>query len=144
MAEMQGFPVKKGQIKKGDVFTSPFLYTELLLLLPDLSEALAAVNGTIRLGIEGDLRLTAAASASGSEILPRTTGSGLTSVSAGLAALGLVLETALCIELLLTGSEHEFLAALFAYKRLVFVHVLYPLFDSFAQVRISSFDAGSV
>ena len=35
--------------------------------------------------------------------------------TAGLAALGLVLEAALCVELLLAGGEYEFLAAFLAY-----------------------------
>ena len=38
----------------------------------------------------------------------------LARVTAGLAALGLVLEAALRVELLLTGGEHELVAALFA------------------------------
>ncbi len=46
----------------------------------------------------------------------------LASVAASLAALGLVLEAALRIELLLTGGEHELLAALLANQSLVFVH----------------------
>ena len=48
----------------------------------------------------------------------------LAGVTAGLAALGLVLEAALRIELLLTGGENELFAALFAYQGLVFVHLL--------------------
>ena len=85
-----------------------------LVLLAHLGEALAAVDGTIRLGLEGNLRLAAAGSAGSGEILPGTTGSGLAGVTAGLAALGLVLEAALSVELLLTGGEHELVAALFA------------------------------
>ena len=79
-----------------------------------LSEALAAEHGTVGLGLEGNLCLAAAASAGSSEELTGTTGSVLAGVAASLAALGLVLEAALCVELLLTGGEHEFLAALFA------------------------------
>ena len=79
-----------------------------------LSEALAAEYGTIGLGLEGHLCLTAATSAGSSEELTGATGVVLASVTAGLAALGLVLEATLCVEFLFTGGENEFLAALFA------------------------------
>ena len=85
-----------------------------LALGTHLSEALAAVHGTIGLGLEGNLCLTAAAGAGGSEELTGATGAVLAGVTAGLAALGLVLEATLSVELLLTGSENEFVAALFA------------------------------
>ena len=80
-----------------------------------LSEALAAVHGTVGLGLEGNLRLAAATSAGSGEELTGATGSVLASVTASLAALGLVLEAALCVELLFTGGEHELIAAFFAY-----------------------------
>jgi len=83
-------------------------------VLAHLSEAGAAVNGTIALGLEGHLGLAAALSADSGEVLTGTAGGVLASVAAGLAALGLVLEAALSIELLLTGGENEFLATLFA------------------------------
>ena len=79
-----------------------------------LSEALAAENGTIGLGLEGHLSLAAATCAGSGEELTGTAGSVLASVTASLAALGLVLEAALCVELLLTSGENEFVAALFA------------------------------
>ena len=85
-----------------------------LTLVAHLSEALAAVNGTIGLGLEGNLCLTAATGASSGEELTGATGAVLAGITAGLAALGLVLEAALCVELLLTGGENEFVAALFA------------------------------
>ena len=78
-------------------------------------EALAAVDGTVALGLEGHLGLSAAGGADSGEVLPRAAGGVLAGVAAGLAALGLVLEAALCVELLLTGGEHELLAALFAH-----------------------------
>jgi hypothetical protein len=43
------------------------------------------------------------------------TASVLAGVTAGLAALGLVYETLLSVELLLTGGKDELIAALFAY-----------------------------
>ena len=79
-----------------------------------LSEALAAEYGTVGLGLEGHLCLAAAACASSGEELTGATGIVLASITAGLAALGLILEAALCVELLLTGGEHELLAAIFA------------------------------
>ena len=91
-----------------------FFYWQILALGTDLSEALAAEHGTVGLGLKGNLSLAAAACASSSEELTGTTGSILASVAAGLAALGLVLEATLCVELLLTGGENEFVAALFA------------------------------
>ena len=85
-----------------------------LALVTHLSEALAAEHGTVGLGLEGHLGLTTAAGAGSGEELTGTTGSVLASVTASLAALGLVLEAALCVEFLLTGGENEFVAALFA------------------------------
>ena len=79
-----------------------------------LSEALAAENGTVGLGLEGNLCLTTATGAGSGEELTGATGAVLASVTASLAALGLVLEAALCVEFLLTSSENEFVAALFA------------------------------
>ena len=79
-----------------------------------LSEALAAVYGTVGLGLEGNLCLAAATGASSGEELTGATGGVLASITASLAALGLILETTLCVELLLTGGEHELVAALFA------------------------------
>ena len=79
-----------------------------------LSEALAAENGTIGLGLEGNLCFAAAACAGSGEELTGATGVVLASITASLAALGLVLEAALCVEFLLTCGENEFVAALFA------------------------------
>ena len=88
--------------------------SRLSALLSHLSKALAAVNRTIRLGLERNLCLAAAGSADSGVELTGTAGGVLASVTASLAALGLVLEAALCIELLLTGSENEFVTAFFA------------------------------
>ena len=87
---------------------------QLLAVSTHLSEALAAENGTIGLGLEGNLCFAAATSAGSGEELTGATGSVLASVTARLAALGLVLEAALCVELLLTSGEHELVATLFA------------------------------
>ena len=86
-----------------------------LALLTHLGEALAAIDRTVGLGLKGNLGLAAAGCTNSGEILAGTAGSVLASVTAGLAALGLVLEAALSIELLLTSGEHELLATLFAH-----------------------------
>ena len=80
-----------------------------------LSEALAAENGTVGLGLEGNLCIVAATSAGSGEELTGATSVILAGITACLAALGLVLETTLCVELLLTSGEHELVAALFAH-----------------------------
>ena len=85
-----------------------------LALVAHLSEALAAEYGTVGLGLEGNLCLAAATGASSGEELTGATGGVLASVTASLAALGLVLQAALSVEFLLTGGENEFVAALFA------------------------------
>ena len=100
-------------MKHKGLVSQPFCFW-LLALCTHLSEALAAVYGTVGLGLEGNLGLATATCAGSSEEFTGTTGSILASVTAGLAALGLVLEAALCVEFLLTGGENEFVAALFA------------------------------
>ena len=80
-----------------------------------LGETLTAINRPVRFGFKGDPGFAPAGRAYGSEVLPGPAGSGLTGITAGFAALGLILEAALCIELLLTGGEHELLSTLFAY-----------------------------
>ena len=92
----------------------PVLLSELLLVGTHLSEALAAEHGAIGLGLERNSCLTAATSAGSGEELTGATGVVLASITASLAALGLVLEAALCVELLLTSGEHELLTTLFA------------------------------
>ncbi len=84
-------------------------------MLPHLGEALAAVNGLVGPGLEGDSSLTTASSANSGEVLPRTTGGVFACVTAGFAALWLILEAALSIELLLTSGENKLMTALFAY-----------------------------
>ena len=90
-----------------------FVCSELTLSVVQ-SVALAAENGTVSLGLEGNLGLATATGADTGEELTGTTGSVLASVTACLAALGLVLEATLCVEFLLTGGENEFVAAHFA------------------------------
>ena len=86
----------------------------ILAFCTHLCEALAAVYGTVGLGLEGNLCLATATCAGSGEELTGTTGAVLASITAGLAALGLILEAALCVEFLLTGGKNKFVAALFA------------------------------
>ena len=88
--------------------------TEQSAVLADLGEAVAAVNRAIALGLKRNLGLAAAGSAGSGEQLAGGAGSVLAGSTASLALLGLVLETASSIELLLTGGENELLAALVA------------------------------
>jgi hypothetical protein len=76
--------------------------------------ALAAEDGAVSLGLERNSGFATATGTDTGEELTGTTGSILASVTAGLAALGLVLEATLCVEFLLTGGENEFVAAHFA------------------------------
>ena len=92
----------------------PNLFVSNSGLLSHLGKALAAVNRAIRLGFEGNLCLAAACCAGRSEELAGTTGCVLACVAAGLAALGLILEAALCVKFLLTCGEHELLTTFFA------------------------------
>ena len=96
------------------------------LLASSDSKALAAVNSLALGRIERHLALLAAISADCIEHLSCTLHAVLASIAAGLASLGLVLEALLCIELLLTGSEHEVVAAILAFQRFVLKHFPLP------------------
>jgi hypothetical protein len=90
-------------------------------------EALAAVDGTVVVRLEGNLALLAAVGADSVEHL--TGGSLLTALClAGIAAitasLGLVGKALLGVELLLAGGENEFASAILADNGLVSVHVI--------------------
>ena len=96
----------------------------LLSLSATGGEALAAVYGTVFLRLERNLSRLSAFRANSVIHLTRSAGStaGLTRLTAGLAAGGLVLESLFGIEFLFTGSENELSATVFAYQRFVFVH----------------------
>ena len=109
-------PGKKAAPASADAVFSARNKTECLLslLLAHLGEALAAVDGTVGLGLEGNLCLAAATCAGSGEELTGATGAVLAGITACLAALGLVLETALCVEFLLACGENELLTTFFA------------------------------
>ena len=92
----------------------PLFLSDRLCLLSHLSKALAAINMTIGLGLERNLCLAAACCANCCKELTGTTGCILACITAGLAALGLILEAALCVELLLACGEYEFITTFFA------------------------------
>ena len=104
-----------------------FRTNQLQSVLLHLSEALAAVDRTVLARLEGNLASLAAAGADSVKHLALTAGSVLAGITAGLAALGLVLETTAGVELLLTGGPNELLAAILAYQSLVFEHSGYLL-----------------
>ena len=87
--------------------------TELLSSL-HLRKAIAAVNRTVISGLERHSCLSAAGSTGSGEELAGSAGSVLASVTASLAALGLILEAALCVEFLLSCGENEFSSAFLA------------------------------
>ena len=86
-----------------------------VLSTASVCKAIAAVDGTVAAGLEGDLAVLAAL---GANCIVHdalgTSSDTLAGCTAGSAALRLVLEAALCVELLLTGGENELLAAVFA------------------------------
>ena len=85
-----------------------------LLLFLHLGKALAAVYGAVSLGLKGNLSFLAASCAGCGEELSGAVALLLTSIAASLAALGLVLEAALCVELLLSCCEYELCSAFLA------------------------------
>ena len=97
-----------------------------LVLLSSLRKALAAVHSLAFGRIEGHFRFLTALSANRNEHLAGTLGGVLSGITASLASLGLILEALLCIELLLTGGEHEILAAILAFQRFVLKHFPLP------------------
>jgi len=89
------------------------------------SEAFAAVNRTVLTGLERHFGFFAAVGADGIVHLTVGFAGVLACVAAVLAALGLVDEAFLRIELLLAGSEDEIIAAILANQGFVFEHGLF-------------------
>ena len=100
-----------------------------ILLLFHFSVAVAAINGSVIAGLEGNLSFFATTSASCREEFSCGLSSVLLSGTASLASLGFVLETFFSIEFLFTCCEYEFSSAIFAYQCLVLIHVCLPRFD---------------
>ena len=88
-----------------------------------ISEAVAAVDGTVGAGLKGNFAFLSAFGANCVIHLACAVVGGVFALCAALfAALGLVGEAFLGIKLLLTGSESEFLSAFLADQGLVCVH----------------------
>ena len=71
-------------------------------------------SGVSRKPDDGNTSFATAGCAGSSEEFSGSTGRILAGVTAGLAALGLILEASLSVEFLLAGGENELIAALFA------------------------------
>lgn len=82
-----------------------------------VAEAVAAVNRTIILRLEGDLSLLAAISANNSEELTLCNAIALTTtlITAVTATNGLILKALLLVECLLTSGENKVVATIFAF-----------------------------
>jgi hypothetical protein len=85
-------------------------------------EALTAVNGSVAGGLEGQLCLAAALTAGSDKVLALASLRVFLLIAAGLAALGLILESLFSVELLLTRCEYKFLTAISAGKGYVFIN----------------------
>jgi len=86
------------------------------------SKALAAVDSLAFGRIEGHLALLATVRTDSGEHFSRSLLRVLSCGTALLASLGLVFKALRSIEFLLTGGEHEIVAAIFALQCLVLVH----------------------
>lgn len=88
------------------------------------AEAIAAIDGTVVARLEGNFAGGAAGCANGivHGAILSTGGIALSGVAAGLTALGFVGETLLGVKLLLSSSEGELLAAIFADDNFVLEH----------------------
>ena len=83
--------------------------------MASVCKAVAAIDGAVAAGLEGNLTgLAAFGTHSVVHHALRTGRLTLTGGTASLAALGLILEAALSVKLLLTCGENKFLAAVLA------------------------------
>ena len=107
-------PDKKDCCTSAAVSVSAFLIDGSAAMV---AEAVAAVNRTIILRLEGDLSLLAAISANNSEELTLCNAIALatTLITAVTAANGLILEALLLVECLLTSGENKVVATIFAF-----------------------------
>ena len=103
---------KTNPFRKAERGNSKLYYCLLLLLHSCI--AVAAVYGSVAVGLEGNLSFFTAVSACGGEEFSCGLCSVLSCIAAGFASLGLVLEAFFCIEFLFTGCENEFVTAIFA------------------------------
>lgn len=90
-------------------------------------EAIAAIDRAVVARLERNLAVFSACGAdSVKHLTVRTTSAAvrvvLACITAGLATLGLVIETLFCVELLLSGGECELLSTVLAYDSFVLEH----------------------
>ena len=86
------------------------------------AETIAAIDGAIAARLKGNLAGLAAGCADGVKHLTALSTSLLTSLTAGSAALRLILEALFGVKFLFAGRENEFLTAVFADECFVVVH----------------------
>ncbi len=94
--------------------------TQLLSVFLHFLEAGTAVYRSVVGRLEDDLCFAAALCANGGEVFTRSPAGVLLSVTASLAALGLVLEAFLFVQSLLACGEYELCAALLANKSFIY------------------------
>ena len=105
------------------------LFRQCRLLLLGSGISFAAIYRSVVRGLEGNLCFLAALCACGCKELSGGLACVLSCVAARLTSLGLVLEAALCVELLLACGENEFCAAILTNQCLVFVHADFTSLD---------------
>ena len=120
---------------------TPFSFAEL----SSLGEAVAAVNRTVFSGLEGNLAGCTALSANSLEHLAGSSAlvaasCSLASVTAALAALGLVGEAFFCVESLFISGENEFNTAVLTSESFVVVHLNTPNLKSVSALLRSTID----
>ena len=93
-----------------------------------IGETIAAIDRAIALWLERHFCFLTAFGARAAKKLARTASGYFPTVTAGLAALGLVLEAALGVEFLLTSGERELFITFLALDGSVLVHALNPHF----------------
>ncbi len=137
------FILVKATQKKKDASSASFFVGQELSCT-SCCEALAAIYRLSIRGIERNLTVLAALSANSVEHFSRASCTVLSCVTASLASLGLVVESLLCVEFLLTGGEHEIIAAILALECLVLVHVSYLalkwMFFALRRIPTDAFD----
>jgi hypothetical protein len=119
------FDIKTRLLQAGFFYAVQYARVCSALLVAMFREALAAIDGTVALGNEGDGRGFAAFGANGLVLLAGRGGAGVLAIGAALfAAGGFVLEAFFGVEFLFAGGEHEFGATVATRERFVLVHGL--------------------
>jgi hypothetical protein len=96
-----------------------------LRTLSSIAETIAAIDGTVVAGLEGNLARFAAFRADGVihlTLAVSAAGVLLAGIPACLAALGFIGEAFFSVEFLFAGGESEFLTAVFADESFVLIH----------------------